>query len=76
MGRLAKSNTFTELDVNIKVLLFSRWISINYGTPKYNVNDTDKNWWAEKLEYFNKTVYPTMILNGSVENTKTFLEKI
>jgi hypothetical protein len=65
----------TEEIVNVKMLLFSRWIAMNYGTPEYNVNGMDGEWWKTTLKYFNSEVYPTMILNGSVENTEKFLKE-
>ena len=65
----------TEETVNLKMLLFARWLAINYGTPEYNVNGMDGEWWKTTLNYFNKEVYPVMILNGSVENTEKFLRE-
>jgi hypothetical protein len=65
----------TEETVNVKMLLFSRWLTMNYGTPQYNVNSMDGEWWKTTLNYFNKEVYPVMILNGSVENTEKFLKE-
>jgi hypothetical protein len=65
----------TEETVNVKMLLFARWLAINYGTPEYNVNGMDGEWWKTTLNYFNKEVYPVMILNGSVENTEKFLRE-
>jgi hypothetical protein len=64
-----------EETTNIKMLLFARWLATNYGTPEYNVNGMDGNWWKKTLNYFNKEVYPDMILNGSVENTDKFLRE-
>jgi len=61
--------------INVKILLFARWIAMNYGTPEYNVNGMDGEWWKKTLKYFNSEVYPTMILNGSVENTEKFLKE-
>jgi hypothetical protein len=60
---------------DVKILLFARWITTNYGTIEYNVNGFDGNWWKYTLEHFNKEVFPTMILNGSVENTENFLNE-
>jgi hypothetical protein len=60
---------------DVKVLLFARWITTNYGTPEYNVNGFDGNWWKEQLRYFNREVLPAMTLNGSVENTEKFLNE-
>jgi hypothetical protein len=65
----------TEETVNVKMLLFTRWLDMNYGTPEYNVNGMDGEWWKTTLNYFNKEVYPVMILNGSVENTEKFLRE-
>jgi hypothetical protein len=65
----------TEETLNVKMLLFSRWLTTNYGTPEYNVNGMDGEWWKTTLNYFNKEVYPVMILNGSVENTEKFLRE-
>jgi hypothetical protein len=65
----------TEETVNLKMLLFARWLATNYGTPEYNVNGMDGKWWKTTLNYFNKEVYPVMILNGSVENTEKFLRE-
>jgi hypothetical protein len=65
----------TEEATNVKMLLFARWLAINYGTPEYNVNGMDGEWWKTTLNYFNKEVYPVMILNGSVENTEKFLRE-
>jgi hypothetical protein len=65
----------TEETVNVKMLLFARWLATNYGTPEYNVNGMDGKWWKITLNYFNKEVYPVMILNGSVENTEKFLRE-
>lgn len=61
--------------IDVRVLLFARWITTNYGTPQYNVNGVDGKWWKERLEHFNKEVFPVMILNGSVENTEKFLKE-
>jgi hypothetical protein len=61
-------------DVDVKLLLFARWIINIYGTPKYTGNVDDKEWWKSKLIHFKNEVYPTMVLNGSVDNTKDFLE--
>jgi hypothetical protein len=66
---------FSEDDVNIKMLLFSRWIAINYGTPEYDVNGYDGKWWVETLKYFNENVYPNMEKNGSVDNTRDYLNE-
>lgn len=63
----------TELDLHTKMLLFARWITTQYGTPEYNVNGFDGSWWKEQLNHFNAVVYPNMLKNGSVDNTKTFL---
>jgi hypothetical protein len=65
----------TKETVNVKMLLFSRWLTTNYGTPEYNVNGMDGEWWKKTLKYFNDEVYPVMILNGSVENTEKFLKE-
>jgi hypothetical protein len=64
-----------EEATNVKMLLFARWLATNYGTPEYNVNGMDGKWWKITLNYFNKEVYPVMILNGSVENTEKFLRE-
>jgi hypothetical protein len=64
-----------QITINTKMLLFARWVTINYGTPQYNVNGYDGKWWNDILKYFNKEVYPNMILNGSVENTEKFLSE-
>ena len=64
----------TELETDTKVLLFSRWLVMNYGTPEYDVNGYDGNWWKGTLEHFNKNVYPHLVKNGSVETTKEFLK--
>lgn len=63
------------ISTDVKILLFARWITTNYGTTEYNVNGFDGNWWKDTLEHFNKEVFPTMILNGSVENTEKFLNE-
>ena len=64
-----------NMETEVSMLLFARWIATNYGAPQYNVNRCDGNWWKERLEYFNKQVIPNMILNGSVEATQVFLNK-
>lgn len=62
-------------ELNTKMLLFARWVTTNYGTPQYNVNGYDGEWWKKTLKYFNETVYPTMVENGSVDNTDQFLRE-
>jgi hypothetical protein len=64
-----------NVKTDVKILLFARWITTNYGTPEYNVNGYDGDWWKKRLMYFNKEVFPVMILNGSVENTEKFLKE-
>lgn len=64
-----------QITINTKMLLFARWIINIYGTSKYNGDSEDREWWKSKLIHFNKEVYPTMILNGSVENTEKFLKE-
>ena len=64
-----------QITINTKMLLFARWVTTNYGTPEYNVNGHDGKWWKDILNYFNKEVYPNMVLNGSVENTEKFLKE-
>lgn len=64
-----------QIIINTKMLLFARWVTTNYGTPQYNVNGYDGKWWKDILNHFNKEVYPTMVLNGSVENTEKFLKE-
>jgi len=64
-----------EPDSNVKMLLFARWITTVYGTPEYNVNGYDGSWWKEQLNHFNAVVYPNYEKNGSVGNTKKFLEE-
>lgn len=64
-----------QITINTKMLLFARWIINIYGTPKYKGDSEDREWWKSKLIHFNKEVYPTMILNGSVENTEKFLKE-
>jgi hypothetical protein len=64
-----------ESDSNVKMLLFARWITTEFGTPKYNVNGYDGNWWKIQLKHFNDAVYPNYEKNGSVKNTKKFLEE-
>lgn len=36
------------------------------------LNKQDGNWYKKQLNYFNKTVYPNYIKNGSVEEAKKF----
>lgn len=64
-----------NVKTDVKILLFARWITTNYGTPEYNVNGYDGEWWKERLKHFNKEVFPVMILNGSAENTEKFLKE-
>lgn len=61
-------------DPKVMMLLFARWITTNYGTPEYNVNGFDGNWWKTTLEHFIKNVYPKMVENGSVKATEEFLK--
>ena len=56
----------------VKMFLFGRWMSINYSTDI--LNSEDGYWWKEQLNFFNEIVYPNYIKNGTVDNTKRFLE--
>jgi len=38
------------------------------------LNRENGEWWKEQLIYFNETVYPNYIKNGTVKNTKEFLK--
>ena len=61
-------------DVRVMMLLYARWITNQYGTPEYNINGFNGLWWKGTLEHFINNVYPKMLDNGSVKNTKDFLE--
>lgn len=36
-----------NMEPEVRMLLFARWIATNYGTPEYNVGGFDGNWWKE-----------------------------
>jgi len=38
------------------------------------LNREDGNWWKEKLDFFEKEIYPNLLKNKSVEDAKTFLK--
>lgn len=63
----------TPHTVEVKMLLFARWLISQYGTPEYNVNGYDGKWWKETLQHFNDVVWPKYVENGSVANTRDFL---
>ena len=54
------------------MFMFGRWMATCYSTSE--MNSEDGYWWKARLEHFNTKVYPNLITNGSVENTKCFLE--
>jgi len=54
------------------MFLFARWMSSCYSSEILNSkNDT---WWAHHLDVFNKVAYPSYIKNGTVDETKLFLD--
>ena len=85
LGLLNATGSFTDVnlwndspsinkeDPKVMMLLFARWITTNYGTPEYNVNGFDGQWWKDTLEHFITNVYPHMKTNGSVKATEDFL---
>lgn len=74
INRILQRGEPDEMMIDVKMLLFARWITTNYGTPQYDVNGYDGEWWKTTLKHFNETVYPSMMENGSVDNTKEFLK--
>jgi hypothetical protein len=39
------------------------------------LNRESGEWYKEQLKYFNESVYPNYVENGSIENTINFLKK-
>lgn len=57
--------------IEVKQLLFARWIITCYDNDI--LNNEDGYWWKNQLEHFNTTVYPNYEKNGSVHNAESFL---
>lgn len=54
----------------VKMFLFARWIATCYYSE---LNTQPGLWWKERLEYFNRVVYPNLVENETVTYTKDFL---
>jgi len=57
---------------DVKMFLFGRWMSTCYSSEE--MNNEDGSWWALNLEEFNNVTYQNYLKNGTVENTRKFLE--
>ena len=68
----------TETENNVRMFLFARWMSTCYADTcdvnRLSVLNTESGeWWKEKLEHFNETVYPNYVENGTVTDTEEYL---
>lgn len=67
----------TEIENDVKVLLFARWILTCYGDTEKDgisvLNAESGEWWKKQLKYFNGIVYPNYLENGTVEDTEKYL---
>lgn len=66
-------NNITELECDVKMFLFARWMAVCYDSNTLNTESGE--WWKERLQDFNENVYPNYIENGTVEDTEEYLNK-
>lgn len=69
-----------ENESGVKMFLFARWISTCYADTEVDglsvLNAESGEWWKSQLNYFNEMVYPNYVENGTVEDTKEYLNKL
>jgi len=63
-----------------QMFLFARWMATLYADTHSHacdgmsvLNIENGEWWKDKLEYFNKVVYPNYVENNTVKETNKFL---
>jgi len=60
-----------NIEVEVRILLFSRWLILNYSNEE--LNNENSLWFKSQLQHFNDVVYPNYIKNGTVkEHIKMF----
>ena len=66
--------TLTE---NTKAFLFARWLAMNYADTQTDglsvLNKETGYWYRDQLKHFNEIVYPNLKENGTVSETRSFL---
>ena len=48
-------------------------VNFDHSSAMSVLNVESGLWWKERLEFFNKIVYPNYLKNGNVDNAKNFL---
>jgi len=62
-----------EIDEKVKAFLFARWMATCYSDR--DLNESNGNWWAERLSHFERVVLVNYIENGTYLNTLVFLKE-
>ena len=65
---------------NTKAFLFAKWLAMNYADSTLNgvsvLNRETGHWYKQQLQHFNEVAYPNMKENGTVSETRSFLNDL